>query len=198
MLTAARLGKKPDIDVVLVGGSTYIPLVRRAVEQKFNWLSPQTNVLRYAPEKAVALGAAMFAAEPAPPVNVSFKQGYAVKTFSSANDRDMLSTIIPSEKDSLPVSTVSRFYTRFDRQTAVSFRVYEVPKARHRQLLELDGGKVLEYEISHSFGREVPEETALDLTTTLDENGNLILSVDDLGVSGNKTEKRFTITNISG
>ena len=181
----------PALDIVLVGGSTYLPLVRQQLLQTFDWLS-ESDIQQRLPEKAVALGAAVFAAHPQlllPPV----AYGYGVSTYNAKQQKDMIHVCIPSNAK-LPMSQKFTFATRYDNQEGVRFLVYEVDHGETGTFLEMNEGRQLmqsqtAYSVYHSFGRSVPEHTLVELTVTLDINGLLILTVSDLGVSGQNTVK---------
>ena len=61
----------------MVGGSTYIPLVRRLLQERFPWLDSKTQVVQRLPDQAVALGCTLFAERPLADRKVRF--AYAIK-----------------------------------------------------------------------------------------------------------------------
>lgn len=191
-LARAKLGEHPDVDILLVGGSTYIPLVKKLLEEKFDWI--KENIMQRFPEKAVALGAALYAAEPEV-IASKVMFGYAVETHISSKNKNMLHVRIGAD-DELPKTVKGNYYTRYDNQRYVSFPIYEISHGKFDDLLELSDGTRAEdngevYEISHDFGRKVPVDTKVELTTTLDQNGVLTMIVDDLGISSETTKKTF-------
>lgn len=191
VLERADLGPEPDIDILLVGGSTYIPLIRRMLSERFSWLAPG-NIMQRFPEKAVALGAAIYAGEPEL-VIPKVAYGYAVTTIHE--DVERLHVRIPANAD-LPKTEKAFYYTRFDNQSAVRFDVYEISSEEQNAMLDKSQGKrIQEYTLQHKFGKAVPKGTAVELTTSLTEDGLLTMEVDDLGVSGEKTRKTFSLTN---
>lgn len=180
---------EPALDVLMVGGSTYIPLIREMLLKKFHWLEESDIQQRY-PEKAVALGAALYAAEPEA-VLPKVVYGYAVDT--NVSDEVKLCVCIPPNAK-LPMTTEAGYRTINDNQTSVGFTVYEVDHGEEGEILDLEEGKKLAYHISHKFGREVPIHTSVRLKTTLTPGGLLTMSVDDNGISSG-TEKEFNLTN---
>lgn len=192
-LARAKLGEHPDVDILLVGGSTYIPLVRKLLEEKFDWI-PKENIMQRFPEKAVVFGAALYAAEPEVIASkVIF--GYAVETFVSSKNKHMLHVRIGAD-DELPKTVKGNYYTRYDNQRYVSFPIYEISHGESGDYLDVSDGTRAEdngevYEITHDFGRKVPVDTKVELTTTLDQNGVLTMTVDDLGISSETTKKTF-------
>lgn len=192
-LARAKLGEHPDVDILLVGGSTYIPLVRKLLEEKFDWI-PKENIRQRFPEKAVVFGAALYAAEPEVIASkVIF--GYAVETFVSSKNKHMLHVRIGAD-DELPKTVKGNYYTRYDNQRYVSFPIYEISHGESGDYLDVSDGTRAEdngevYEITHDFGRKVPVDTKVELTTTLDQNGVLTMTVDDLGISSETTKKTF-------
>lgn len=187
----------PNLDILLVGGSTYIPLIRKLLLTKFHWLDEKHIQQRY-PEKAVALGAAIYAAQPEI-VLPKVAYGYAVRTYSIEKQKSMLSVTIPSNAK-LPMTVKNTYYTRYETQKDVTFRIFEVEHGEQAELLEIHEGTQLndkgqEYELKHNFNQEVFKGTRVDLITTLNEDGLLTMTVDDLGITP-FTTKTFTLTGI--
>lgn len=180
-----------QLDIVLVGGSTYMPLVRRLLLQAFPWLN-ESHIQQRLPEKAVALGAAIYAAMPQL-VLPKVAYGYAVSTYNVSRKRQMLHVRIPSNAQ-LPKTVKAVYSTRFNNQHAVSFYIFEVDHGEVDEFLDLEEGEALKdagqaYFIEHDFGRPVPAETSVELTVTLDSSGRLLLRVSDMGLTGRDTEK---------
>ena len=186
-----------SLDVVLVGGSTYIPLVRSLLLEIFHWLD-ESHIQQRLPEKAVALGAAIYATLP-DVVLPKVAYGYAVSTYNYTRGREMLHVRIPSNAV-LPMTVTALYSTRFNNQHAVSFFVYEVDHGESNEFLELAEGELLRdskqaYQIEHDFGRAVPADTNVELTVTLDTSGRLTMKISDLGVSGQDTEMEVNLSS---
>ena len=195
-----KSGFKPgdDIDILLVGGSTYIPLIEKMLKEKFSWLSEDSfsNSLR---ERAVALGAAIYAESVADGgiavVAPKIAYGYAVETYSTKLEKSVLDVQIPSNAD-LPQTIQGMYYTRFDDQERVVFNVYEVMHGEVNELLPLDNGTQTQYFVTHEFGKKVPKKTRIELKTTLSRDGILTMKVDDMGITAEPTVKVFSLANI--
>lgn len=52
----AKIWQSPDLTVLMVGGSTYIPLVRRLLQERFPWLDSKTQVVQRLPDQGRGLG----------------------------------------------------------------------------------------------------------------------------------------------
>lgn len=197
VLNAAKIGNKPSISILMVGGSCRIPLARQLLAEKFSWISSRDIMLRN-PEKMVALGAALYANRAAQILEPKVAFGYAVNTYAAVTDykREMLDVRIPSDAH-LPTRVTSYYHTRFEGQTSVAFRIYEVSHGKTGEMLELNEGRVMgiTYRIEHQFGRSVPKGTNVQLTTELSADGVLSMTVDDISISKNPTTKVFTISN---
>lgn len=186
-----------DLDVVLVGGSTYIPLIRNLLLKHFNWLD-NSHVQQRLPEKAVALGAAIYATFPEI-VLPKVAYGYAVTTYNSSYGKEMLHVRIPSNAK-LPMTVSALYATRFNNQRAVSFFVYEVDHGEADAFLELTEGEMLRdaeqaYQIEHCFGRAVPAGTNVELAVTLDTSGRLTMHISDFGLSGQDTQVEVNLSS---
>ncbi len=198
VLSESNLGEKPDIDVLLIGGSTYIPLIEKMLKERFYWLSDE-NFSTKLRERAVALGASIYAESLAtnPIVAPKISYGYAVETHSTDLNKDVLKVQIESGAD-LPQTISGMFYTRFEGQENVYFKVYEVESGKAGERLSLNKGTPTQYCIYHYFGKEVPKGTKVELTTTLTKDGILTMRVDDFDISGKPTEEVFTLANVIG
>lgn len=186
--TLRKAGKwnDPKLTILMVGGSSYIPLVRSMLLEKFSWLS-DNQVIRRFPEQAIALGCALFAENPLVERKVAY--GYAIDTYLYGTDQQVLHVRIPADC-SLPFSATASYLTRFDRQTGIRFNLYEVPDARMDDNLPMDSGTMKQFWMEHQFGKPVPKGTRVYLTATLDQNGILTLEVDDDGISNKRKTKR--------
>lgn len=187
-LMKCNLGAKPDIDIILVGGSSNIPLVRKMIEQRFDWIDPNCIVQRL-PEKAVALGAAIFAELPSVVDNTPVPFAYAVDTFASHLNRDMLRVIIPKGAQ-LPITTETTYSPLHDNQEALRFNIYEVYSSDEKDYFELNEGTKTKYSFTHRFGKKVSDKTEVELSATLTADGVLEVTTNDFGVSNNSIQKK--------
>lgn len=185
VLTDAGKWKDPNLTVLMVGGSSYIPLVKTLIQTEFSWLR-DNQIIRRFPEQAIAMGCALFAEKPLVERKVAY--GYAVDTYLHGTDTLVLDVRIPANC-TLPCTTKATYVTRFDKQTGMRFNIYEVPDAEANQHLSLDAGTMKQLWLIHKFGKAVPKETPVELTTTLDQNGVLTLEADDHGISSQKKTK---------
>ncbi len=190
-----------NFDILLVGGSSYIPCIQKILlsrlKEKYNLT--EKNIFRKLPEKAVAMGAAIFAAEP----NITRVQttyGYGLLVFDEVKEHDIISICMPANVD-LPQELIGYYYTRYSNQTGIQVPVYEVKDAKLND--KIDYNKDLEnsqyrqkYSIAHKFGKPVPKSTPIKFTTTLTENGTLSIEVDDMGIS-EITRHEIKLSNVS-
>ena len=192
VLKQCNLGENPDIDILLVGGSTYIPLLRQLLEKKFYWISTDHIMQRF-PEKAVALGAAIYAQTPTL-VRPKVAFGYGVNTYTYNGKDQVIRVIIPSSA-TLPKTVSANFETLDENQLAVKFSVYEIPNTGKNTHMSLDQGRLTAYSITHKFETRVPKGTPVRLTTTLSEDGVLTMSVEDFQPQKRVTNKTITMNN---
>lgn len=121
-----------DIDLVLmVGGTTRIPLVRRFVKQKLNKdIKTEIN-----PDEAVALGAAIQAAiksgeideEKGLMITDICPYNLGIASVTEINGQlfpDVFSKII-ERNTTIPTTRAKEFYTLYDNQTEVEIRAYQ-------------------------------------------------------------------------
>lgn len=191
ILEKSYSAKQPDVDIMLVGGATYTPLLTAMLRKRFPWLKDRIH--QRFPEMAVAMGAAIYAEDPAL-VNPKVAFGYAVDTFTADKKKEVLQVVIPSDAV-LPKTDISRYQTLQEGQLAVTFHVYEIYNTDGRTELSMDEGCQKEYAITHKFGRRVPMGTEVKLTTTLTEEGLLTMKISDfLYDSPGPTTKTFTLS----
>lgn len=190
VLKRSGLDVRAGFDVLMVGGASHTPLLRSMLRERFEPMGGQ--ICDCFPEKAVALGAAIYAEEPEiAQSKVAF--GYAVDSYNSTGTRKILSVVIPSDAE-LPKTDISHFETLHENQLAAGFRVYEIYNTDSRTQLELEEGEAKEYTLSHKFGRRVPKGTSVHLKTVLTPEGILTMTVtDDLEDSPGPTSKTFAM-----
>lgn len=187
----SNIGDTPDMNIVLVGGSSYIPLVKKMIQDKFNWLSEQ-NISLKLPEKAVALGASIFSEMPQIVNNTPMPYHYAVALTNPKTNHKYLQVVIP-RGSILPFNRTITTYHTLHEGDSVALQVYEVDDSSDKTTYELNEGKKTEYEIRHYFGRTLPKETPFDFTIDLTEDGILTMEIDDRG----KSEKRKTTCTVN-
>ena len=179
-LREAKIWQSPDLTVLMVGGSTYIPLVRRLLQERFPWLDSKTQVVQRLPDQAVALGCALFAERPLADRKVRF--AYAIKAYRGNSDEQFLYVCIPMNC-TLPCSVSGRFSTRLQEQDNVALKIFEVDHGAPLERIPVKEGRFTQLIARHSFGKPVPKGTSVLVTTELSKDGLLTLTVDDGGIS---------------
>ncbi len=179
-------GKNPaDIDeVILVGGSTRIPMVQRVVREFFG-KEPNCSVN---PDEVVALGAAVQAGVLAGEVKDILLLDVTPLSLGIETLGGVMTTLIP-RNTTIPTKKAETFSTAADGQTAVTVHVMqgERPLARDNRTLgkfNLDG--------IPPAPRGVPQ---IEVTFDIDANG--ILNVSAIDKATNK-KQHITITASSG
>ena len=128
--TALEMAGNPKIDdVLLVGGSSRMPMVKSFIEKKFN-LSPKV----FEPDLAVAKGAALFASQEASTkgyvkgaIQLGSDKGsasYGIECFG-LNDVLKVSNLIIMNDDLEIRKEFDQFTTRYENQTEVELAVHE-------------------------------------------------------------------------
>lgn len=121
-------------DIVMVGGSTYVPLVRMAVEQFFG-KTPRTEV---APETAVALGAAiqayslMAAPSPIPNKNQTILLDVLPHSISIVSANGAAERVLQRNM-SIPVEQSRVFSTARDNQQELRIRIVQGESPRSEE-----------------------------------------------------------------
>jgi molecular chaperone DnaK len=179
-------GKKPgDIDeVVLVGGSTRIPLVQQKVKELFD-REPHKGVN---PDEVVALGAAMQAGVLTGEVKDILLLDVTPLSLGVETQGNVM-TVMISRNTTIPAKKTEIYSTAADNQTSVDIHVLqgERPMAANNRTL---GRFTLEGILSASRG--VPK---IEVTFDIDANGIVSVSAKDMATG---KEQRITITASSG
>lgn len=159
------------IDIIMTGGSSYIPLIKERIASRFSNVAGDRIYVR-APEKAIGFGAAIYAENEGlihPRVDFS----YGVNTY--IGDEEMIETLIPAGTE-LPYTVESGYVTRYENQTRVSFRLYEY-KSRNKTIPMDDKEEMKVSAAVHDFGKAVPKGTPCKAKMTLTQDGLLELEV---------------------
>ncbi len=183
-LKDAKLGASEVAEVVLVGGSTRIPLVQEKVKKLFG-RGPNRSVN---PDEVVAMGAAVQGGILAGDVTDMLLLDVTPLSLGIETLGGVLTVLIP-RNTTIPTSKSEIFSTAADNQTAVDVQVFqgERPMARDNRMLgnfRLDG-------IS-AAPRGVPQ---VEVTFDLDANGILNVRAKDKATG---REQKITITAGSG
>ncbi len=130
-LADAKIAKGTVSEIVLVGGSSRVPLVRQRVAEYFG-KEPRTHVN---PDEAVALGAAIqmglktggISAETGIMITDVAPFTLGVETQSRAGSQTVYGTFAPiiPRNSTVPVSRTERFSTTADGQKSVTVRVFQ-------------------------------------------------------------------------
>lgn len=161
-----------DIDeIILVGGSSYMPMVKQAVDKKFGKQSKLTQ-----PNLAVALGAALTAinnhgdGQTKGPVIGSDKGSRAYGTdCKDVNGNYIIQTLI-NRNDDLEIEREVYFRTLTDGQTSVGFRFFEYES--DEELLEMNEDWELKGKQSYiKWDNPAPKGTPIRTVTKRDRNG---------------------------
>lgn len=184
-LKDAKLSPKDIDEVVLVGGSTRVPLVQELVKKLFNGKEPHKGVN---PDEVVSIGAAIQGAIIAGDVKDVVLLDVTPLSLGIETEGGVMTTLI-ERNTTIPVTKAETFSTAADNQTAVTVRVFqgERPMASDNRLLDQ-----FNLEGLPPAPRGIPQiEVAFDI----DVNG--ILSVSAKDKSSGKQHK-VTIQQSSG
>jgi len=186
-LADAKLDKSSIHDVVLVGGSSRIPKIQKMLKEFFNDRELNKNIN---PDEAVAYGAAVQAAILNGDKTDDFHNltlndvtplSLGVSTHSN-NIPDKMSKII-HRNTRIPTKQAQSYYTIYDLQAEVLFRLYEGECANASDNHFL-GDLILR------FSKPVPKGYPVDVTFEIDANGILTATAVD---KTTKAQNKVTI-----
>jgi len=184
-LKDAKLSPKDIDEVVLVGGSTRVPLVQDLVKKLFNGKEPHKGVN---PDEVVSVGAAIQGAIIAGDIKDVVLLDVTPLSLGIETEGGVMTTLI-ERNTTIPVTKAETFSTAADNQTAVTVRVFQGERSMANDNRLLDQFNL---EGLPPAPRGVPQiEVAFDI----DVNG--ILSVSAKDKSSGKQHK-VTIQQSSG
>jgi len=184
-LRDAKLRPEQIDEVVLVGGSTRVPMVQRLVKELFNGKEPNRSVN---PDEVVAIGAAIQASIASGQMKDILVLDATPLSLGVETLGGVMTVLIP-RNTTIPTEKKEIFSTAADGQTAVTINVLqgERPMARDNRLL----GRFDLTDIPPA-PRGVPQ---IEVTFKIDVNGILNVSARDLGTG---KENKITITGSGG
>ncbi|MGI6362272.1 MAG: Hsp70 family protein [Bacillota bacterium] len=196
---AAKKGYDHFHEMLMVGGSTKMPQVSKALEQEF----PHVTISTYDPDEAVAKGAALFAEvvnyhiRPVPPVPPGFEdkgrigppkievkpvcsKSYGVKAVDMSDNVEKIFNLI-TKNTNVPASVTNRFGTKVDNQTEALIVVLE--NDWNEDKVPLEYGKEIG-QVALALPSGLPSNSPIEITYTITLEG--ILDVKGLDLTGYK------------
>lgn len=179
-IKAAKINKSDIHEVVLVGGSTYIPKVQSMLRECLNGKALNKSIK---PDEAVAYGAAVYAsilhgvdANDLDLVLLDVTPHSLGVAVVEDGQEDVMSTIINCNTP-IPIKLTRGYTTIHDNQTTIKFRVYE---GEHKDVKK---NNLLGYYLVTGIPREPAGKP--DVQTTMEINADGILKVNSINKSNN-------------
>ncbi len=175
-----------DIDeVILVGGSCYMPMVKIAVDEKFGQSSKLVD-----PNLAVAKGAALTASQNQKGyveggVSIGMDKGsraYGMRSYNPNLKKYVICTLI-NRNDDLIVNHEEKFVTKDDGQTGLGFKFYEY-ECDEKELNINDEWELKGREDGIEWGYPVPKGTPIKIIASRDKNGIVKVFAECEGAKG--------------
>src|SRR5277367_26796 len=184
-LKDAKLNPEQIDEVVLVGGSTRVPMVQRLVKELFKGKEPNKSVN---PDEVVAIGAAIQGAIATGDVKDILVLDATPLSLGVETLGGVMTPLIP-RNTTIPTSKKEVFSTASDNQSAVTINVLQGERefARDNRLLG-----TFNLEGIPPAPRGMPQ---VEVTFNIDVNGILNVSAKDRGTS---KESKITVQNAGG
>src|SRR5271170_2730413 len=184
-LSDAKLGPEKIDEVVLVGGSTRVPMVQKLVKELFKGKEPNKSVN---PDEVVAVGAAIQGAIATGQVKDILVLDATPLSLGVETLGGVMTVLIP-RNTTIPTSKKEIFSTASDNQNAVTINVLQGERefARDNRLLG-----AFNLEGIPPAARGVPQ---IEVTFNIDVNGILSVSAKDKGTN---KENKVTIEKSGG
>src|SRR5438552_8857993 len=184
-LKDAKLNTEQIDEVVLVGGSTRVPMVARLVKELYKGKEPNRSVN---PDEVVAIGAAIQGAIATGAVKDILVLDATPLSLGVETLGGVMTVLIP-RNTTIPTSKTETFSTAADNQNAVTINVLQGERefARDNRLLG-----TFNLEGIPPAPRGVPQ---IEVTFNVDVNGILTVSAKDLGT---QKENKITVQNAGG
>jgi molecular chaperone DnaK len=184
-LKDAKLQPSQIDEVVLVGGSTRVPMVQRLVKELFNGKEPNKSVN---PDEVVAVGAAIQGAIATGEVKDILVLDATPLSLGVETLGGVMTVLIP-RNTTIPTSKAETFSTAADNQNAVTINVLQGERefARDNRLLG-----TFNLEGIPPAPRGVPQ---IEVMFNIDVNGILSVSAKDKATS---KENKITVQNAGG
>ncbi len=167
---AMNMAGNPKLDdVILVGGSSRMPMVKKFIEKKFN-----ISVRLFEPDLSVAKGAALFAAQEEKgytdnAIQMGTDKGSASYGMSShVNGKEVICNLILLNDDLVVRKSFDNFSTLNDGQTGVALNFYQ--NRVNEDQCELYMGELLQSG-SVDWGYPVPKSTPLSIVVERGKDG---------------------------
>lgn len=173
-------------EVILVGGSCYMPMVKEAVDKKFGKPAKLVD-----PNLAVAKGAALYAAQTDKGYDknggITFRndkgsRGYGMYVWSDNFNKFVIQTLINRNDDKV-IRNEQYFSTLDDGQTKINFRFYEYESDEN--ILDVNEDWELKGKENYiDWGHPVPKGTPVKIISSRDSNGIVKVFAECQGATG--------------